>query len=204
MSIEHEQLSYGELIDALSRFVQEQRTGTMFIVTESRHSARISLEDGRIISCTYTLHRGLDAIAHIRRIRFGAFTFSDGIFNSVAEMPLPSTPELLRDLGATVDSNIVSLAPSRMRAGEDSPAAMAGASDDLAISGRALWNVVVSELAVYLGPVASIAAAEYEANLCAATSRERVRLILSQLALEIPESAQGQEFKQRVMARVSP
>ena len=43
MSIEHEQLSYGELIDALSRFVQEQRTGTMFIVTESRHSARISL-----------------------------------------------------------------------------------------------------------------------------------------------------------------
>ncbi len=202
MAINHELLSYGDLIAALNQFVGEQRTGTMFIVTESNHSARIALENGRIVSCTYTLYRGLDAIVHIRHIRFGTYTFSDGIFNSVAEIPLPSTQDLLRDLGMTVGPDTVSRQASAETRQASIPAA-AGVATDMAVSGKALWNIVVSELAVYLGPVASFAAAEYERDLRSATSGERVLAILAKLALEIPEPARAQEFKKRAMARIS-
>jgi hypothetical protein len=200
MALNQEQLSYSGLIEALSKFVREQRTGTMFIVTDSKHSARICLEAGRIVSCTYTLYRGLDAVIHIRHIKGGSYTFSDGIFNSSAEIPLPSTQELLQDLGMSV----LAAAPKAPDKGKQAsqPTELVGSSD-LAVSGSALWTVVVVELASYLGPVASLAAGEYEASLRAATSKNRVQSILATLALEVLEPAQAKEFKERIMARIS-
>ncbi len=204
MAINQEQLNYRDLIDVLGQLVRERRTGTMFIVTDTKHSARIGLERGRILSCTYTLFRGLDAVAHIRRIRSGKFTFSDGIFNSNAETPLPSTSDLLREFGATVEPDGISIEPSAKPVAERSVAAWdVGASTDMAVSGKALWKVVVSELAIHLGPVASFAAARYEEDLCSATCSERVQAILSKLALEIGEPSRAQEFKERVMAKIS-
>jgi hypothetical protein len=204
MPSEHEQLPYDDIIEALTTFVQEQRTGTMFIVTDSKHVARISLERGRIVSCTYTLFRGQDAIAHIRGIRFGAFSFSDGIFNSAGETPLPGTAELLRELGARVGSGDMSQTDFASGAGERNPAKTTDIPAGLEVSGDALWDLVVEELAADLGPVASIAAADYEAELRSATSGETVRAVLGRLASELPDSAQAKAFKLRVMARIFP
>ena len=203
MTTEHEELDYAALIEALVGFVRERRTGTMFIATESQHSARISLERGRIVSCSYYRYRGLDAIIQIRHIQRGSCKFLDGVFNSAAETPLPETDELLRDLGIVASPSAAQRRPAPAQAPSTGHTTAASTKPASGAGGRNLWEIVVKELTVYLGPVAPIAAAEYRESLLAATSTERIRSILAKLALEIPDSQQARDFKSRVEAKLT-
>lgn len=96
MSKENQKLSYDELIQELTQLCNTESTGTMFIVTDTGHSARIGMKDGNISCFAYRMHKGLDALMDIYDIKSGKYHFSNGIYNPYNHLDLPETPTLLQ------------------------------------------------------------------------------------------------------------
>jgi len=213
---EHEHLSYDELIEELRILVRDKHTGIMFIRTESDHSVRIGLAQGRIVSYNYRMHRGPKAISLIRRIQSGEYAFTEevpgivsGIISGEAQA---SDIDFFAELAAIPDRDVfadqdVLFAPppasAHMQgtaAAEVSPPSASGGPQ---IGGGELFETVVRELTWYLGPVARVVATEYEQELRSAASREQVHTIVSHLAQEIDDSQQAGEFKTRILGLVA-
>jgi hypothetical protein len=92
---ESEHHTFEELVEVLKRLCQRRASGTLFIHTNEGHHARIALDGGRVFSITYGRYRGQQALAYVKKIPGGRYTFADTIFNSESELPLPETDQLL-------------------------------------------------------------------------------------------------------------
>lgn len=238
---ENQELSYEDLVEVLRSLALDGRTGTVFILTDSKHYARIGLKSGRIAICIFGKYKGQEALPHIRRIRSGRYSFSEGIVSNSPELPLPPTPDVLRLLseplfGADGDSPIPttlaqSLADRRMAeeagtatAAPEIPEPLRGilapgaippmessahaakrlsVEPPLRLRGQALYETVTRELAIQLGPMARMLAANHERELAAATDLEQARAALSRLAGELGDRRQAEEFTERILERLS-
>jgi len=189
---EHQPLSYTELIGELHALVAAGCTGVMFIRTESDHSVRIGLQNGRVVSCNYRMFQQQKAISLIRQIRSGKYAFKQGVPGIVFGEALPANFDFFRELAGEP-----SLSPLVARQ-ESAPGAT-----DLRLSGGELFEAVVHELTVYLGPIARMVATEYEQALRSATSGEQVRAVVFQLAQEIGEAQPANEFETQILSLVS-
>lgn len=212
---EHKQLSYAELVEELQALVREVRSGIMFIRTESGHLVRIGLEKGRIVSCIDSVHKGQAAIALIRRIRSGKYSFMPGIPSVVAGEALPGNFDFFKELAGVPNHGTFPAPASTPITGQTAvaggapsaaPAARAESSPgatDLRVSSDELFETVVRELTMYLGPIARLVAAEYEERLRSARSGEQVRALGFQLAQEIGDARHAAEFEARILSLVS-
>ena len=95
MSKENKIISYDEIVQELSALCSDKSTGTMFIVSDSGHSSRISMLDGEIRCFAYSMHKGNDALLDMYNMKTGKYHFSAGIYNPYNKLELPETSELL-------------------------------------------------------------------------------------------------------------
>lgn len=209
---EHEHLSYTELLDELQSLAGEGRSGIMFIRTETDHSVRIGLEKGRVVSCTYSVHKGQAAIAMIRRIRSGKYSFTQGSPGIISGVALPGNVDFFRELAAITDQDVLSApAPVRGQGGSTggaspppaAPQKSSPGASDLRVSGGELFETVVRELTMSMGPIARMVAGEYEEELRSAATGEQVRAIVFRLAQEIGDARQAGELEARILDLVS-
>lgn len=155
-------------------------------------SLRIGLQNGRVVSCNYRMYQQQKAISLIRQIRSGEYAFKQGVPGIVFGEELPANFDFFRELAGEP-----SLSPLVARQ-ERAPGAT-----DLRVSGGELFEAVVHELTLDLGPVARMVALGYEQELCSATSGEQVRAAVFRLAQEIGDSQQAIEFETRILGLVS-
>ncbi len=213
---EHEHLSYDELIDELRILVRDKHTGIMFIRTESDHSVRIGLAQGRIVSYNYRMHRGAKAISLIRRIQSGEYAFTEevpGIVSGIisgdgqaSDIDFFEALAAIRDPDVFADQDVFfppSSAPARIQGTAADEVSPPSAATSPRVGGGELFEAVVRELTRYLGPVAAMVAAEYEQELRSATGREQVHAIVSRLAREIDDTRQAGEFEARILGLLS-
>jgi hypothetical protein len=222
----HETLPLPDIIEVLQTLCSERRTGTMFLHTDTNHSARIGMEQGRIFFVAYGRHRGMDAIEQIKNMQHGKFSFAESIFNSGSEIPLPPTTELLAQLAlaAVGDPSVADGTDEPIAAWAKSarplplpsapptapPIAFAnlplpGSADDVAsnegelrTTGERLYDRVADALALLIGPVASLVCDDYRDRLVAVSTAGAYR----RLAAEIAADAGGPEDAARFLARL--
>jgi hypothetical protein len=218
----HQQLNLSDIVEVLQTLCGERRTGTMFLHTDTNHSARIGMEQGRIFFVAYGRHRGMGALEQIKSMRHGKFSFAESIFNNGAEPPLPPTAELLTQLAwsAANDSSAADLADDiaseRVRIPRPSAPArsapivfanrpLPGSPDDLdppearlAASGEQLYDLVAETLALSIGPVATMVCDDYRDRLVAASSPDAFRTLAAEIALD----AGGPEGSGRFLSRI--
>lgn len=218
----HDTLSLGELAAVLRTLCNERHTGTMFLSTDTNHSARIGIERGRIFSVAYGRHRGIEAVQQIQNIQYGKYSFAESVFNNAAEVPLPPTSELLaqleraavegpfagnepfaspgrRDLAAAIPPRTTNPAPIRFPV---PPADLDDGNRPLRLTGKRLYEAVTEALALSIGPVASVVCEDFREQLLAVTSPRLFRTIAAQIAAEVGSDHEGERFLARTLASV--
>lgn len=210
---EHENLSYPALIRELQILVREERTGALFVLSESSHVARIGLVKGRVVSCVYGNHKGQDAVALISRIQACKYSFTQGDPSVISTSSQNDNVDLFWDIAAAaLGKDSVSppsaspkgnLADGKSSGATFAPLAIPTGSMNLRVSNGELFELVVREFAMYLGPVARMVAGEFEQQLRTANSVGQVMAILAQLAQKIGNPKQAREFETRMLKLVA-
>ncbi len=216
MSRENQQLSYDELMQELAQLCSAESTGTMFIVSDAKHSARIGIQNGEIICFAYRMHKGFDALLELYDMNTGKYHFSNGIFNPYSKLELPETPELLQhfklktfpqsavteseaNLSSTikVDKPLSSGASSTVP-----PVASAKTSKPDFPSSQVVTFIdnIEAALTNYLGPFADITIHDYLASHNRPESRLDFKNMINFLTLEIDEVADQEAFKKECSA----
>ncbi|GEM_PF-6468619 len=209
MSKENQELSYDELVHELAQLCKIESTGTMFIVTDSRHSARIGIQEGQIICFSYRMKKGFDALHQLYEVESGKYHFSQGIFNPYNKLDLPDSSVLLQhfrlktfpdvfdsatpekvDLSKTVkidiDSNIVAVAAASVQNTEFS----IPSTKIVQIIGD-IENILLN----YLGPFADISIHDYLAGHRRPETEKDFKNMIDFLKLEIDEVSDQHEFE---------
>lgn len=231
MNQARETLPLRELIEVLQSLCLERRTGTMYLHTDTNHSARISMDRGRIFFIAYGRYRGMGAIEQFKRMQFGKFSFAESIFNNASETPLPLTGELLTQLnwaaigdprasGETAEPlrglSALPLADSQastLSVDPPSAACFAGiplpvsppdrddSHEALRLTGARLYEAVAGVLALSIGPVASAVCEDYREQLVRLATAAEFRAVTAQIATEAGSDGEAARFMARVLAK---
>ena len=142
-------------MDELRSLAKQKATGSLFIVSNEKHSASFGLEKGRIVSLQCRGRFGAQAIALIARIKQGTSRFETSS-NYLKKIELPDNEELIgqilaaqEQLAAAGPTDKASIAPVR-------PAATA-ASSQPALNITAQQKAAIEDALVdALGPIGSI------------------------------------------------
>ena len=226
----HENLPLRDLIEILQTLCSERRTGTMFVHTDTNHSARIGLEQGRIVFIACGRYRGMDAIEQIKKMQYGKYSFTESSFNSRTKTPLLPTRELLLQLAwATVGdpdgTNGMAQPFSAWTGGPHSlpipgaaplptpapvalpPLPLHGSPEDtaleempLAVTGERLYALIAEALAHSIGPVASIVCDDYRDRIEKLGSPREFRRLIMEIAADLGEPDQSARFIARAFA----
>ena len=188
------QYSYAQLIQQLKDFCNNNRSGTMLIISSDSHSIRFVLESGIIIACAYTMTQGKDALLQIRKIQSGSFSFVDGGFTggmNINESPLPDTDTIFRVLSQGIDINegMTVNTPAF-----PSPSPQASALGSLNFN-QAIKDIE-GELAEFLGPMAEFIFEEAIEDLGFPRSPNDLANLVKAVASEIDNPAEKETFKQ--------
>ena len=168
------------LIETLHKLNAEAATGTLFLTLPDRRQARIGMLRGQIVHLTlFTLRGELVIRALINRPPL-SFSFHPGNVSEEQD-GLPDTALILQRLAGagTADAG-------PMPAGTPPPAATLPES---------VLRLVTQELALFVGPMASILVAEQ----AGATSVER---LLARLSLDLDNRDEIEAFRHRVLDRL--
>ena len=175
-------LDYDQLISELERLCVERRTGTLFITTWDNRSARFVISNGEILSCSYSIKRGRDAIPLLRGMKAGSYKFAEEMFSSMDEAPLPPTAELLADLAGARPAHV--------------PVEKKG------WIATETTRTIKTELARFMGPIADILCEDYLAVHGTVENPEQAARMTQALSARIGEITKRLEFVKRVQARL--
>lgn len=180
-------LSYRQLMTELRRFCAEKRTGTMFITTTENQSARFVLRQGNIISMWFRLKGGVEALPFIKRIENGWFSFTADVVDHGDHPVLPPTRELLTSL-----------------TGESIPLGSPHSSSPInTLQLDRAQKAVESELAEFLGPMASVICREYLLGEAELGQPPDITKMIEAISKEVGDPVKEVRFKQRVLAKLS-
>lgn len=179
-------LTYAQLIDELRRACVEKRSGTMMIATQDNQLARVSLQDGEIVSINYRLKNGREAIPLLRDIKEARVRFSQGRTAAGGDQggSLPSTVDIML-----------------MLSGDKAAAAPATGTVSTDQVPQAL-KVIEAELIEVLGPLASIVWTEHLERLGKPVAAGKLRTLVDGLAKEIGDPAKVQAFKDKIWQKL--
>ncbi|MEN8218717.1 MAG: hypothetical protein ABFS56_20565 [Pseudomonadota bacterium] len=176
-------LAYPQLIAEIRRLSQEGQSGTIFITSDDGHLVRIVLDDGRITFLAFdTNYRSHDAIPLINMIKFGQLHFSEGIFETVQEAPLPNTLELFQ-----MFSNQTHV---------DTPKQLSS------LNLREAIEHIKTALAAYIGPIALIVCEEYIDKVGSLNTMDNIVTMIDVVASEIECSDEREAFKARIQTKI--
>ncbi len=177
-------------MDELRRACVEKRSGTMMVATADNQLARISLQDGEVVSINYRLKNGREAIPLLKEIKQARVKFSQGKVGS--DQPaggLPPTSDIMRMLNA--------------HKAAAAPAAASAAPSSISVDQvpKAL-KVIEAELIEVLGPLANIVWSEHLDKLGKPVMASKLRGFVDGLAKEIGDPTKTQAFKDKVWQKI--
>jgi len=174
---------YGELIGIIAGLCANGRTGSLFIISETNCFARVVIAAGNIIYLEYRLKKGAEAIPLFLEIDHGTLDFKDGKVISHKASPLPSTPDLLAQLG-----------------GEAAPAASAPQTAAAAsnLSAADAFKIIEDELIDILGPMASLVWEEHLERAGGPASDIDLGQLISSVSTEIDDPDKAAQFRNHV------
>jgi len=101
--------SFAQIGQLLARLCGENRSGTLYLFTQSGHGAVCALDEGRIVDVFYRTIRGVEAFPHIKQIDKAKVSFKVGAVANPQQKPgyvsLPSNDEIFNLLGVVPRSN---------------------------------------------------------------------------------------------------
>ena len=180
---EHPLLSYRELLGELKQLVSKRTSGVMFISTLDNHAVQISIDKGKIIGCRFRFKRGEEALPLIMDMEAGRYSFTPGP-SGTADKSLPPTGTLLQILDSTNNKT-----PADMP--------MQGNTELAAVPA-----LVATELALYLGPIASILVEDYLDEKGPVRDNGALKGMITSLASEIADQGKRNEFTQHVLSKL--
>ncbi len=139
-------LTFKSIIILLKKVFKQKETGTFFIVTESNQSARLTFDQGEIISIYCFNKFGEDAIGLMSNINSGICRFRRGNI-SIRRENLPKTSDilqLLENFSQGIHTNTTE--------------AIAKKSNTISLSQKLVFENCLEE---YIGPMAPIICEEY-------------------------------------------
>ncbi len=174
-------LAQAELIAEVRRLSYEERTGTIFVTSDENHLARIVLNKGRITSLSFgSRYHSLDAIPFIQTIKFGRLHFSDGIFETAQEVPLPDTSEIFHKFNQEVTPNVPT------------------SSNDF----RAFEEIIKKALANYIGPFAMLVCEEYIEKFGVLNTKDEIITMIDFVAAEIEKEDEIESFQKELKQKI--
>lgn len=180
-------LGYRELMDELRRYCLEKRTGSVMIATAENLLVRVLLGDGAIQSIVVGGKQGQAALPLLKGIKSGRIRFSDGKGGLQPDPSLPSTQDILLELGganAASDAGRVSRAVDSKRL-------------------PGVLQAMENELVDVLGPMASIVWAERLAKVPDISRAGALSMLVDELTREIGDPQKAKRFKERIWKIVS-
>jgi len=179
------ELTYPELISKIRLFSLKKKNGTIFILSNDGHIARIVLNEGTI---TYLIfdsnHNGSEAIPYIQAIKLARIQFVHGHFESSQAGTLPSTTEILARLSAKT------MTPEQ--------------GNDFSISSdlnKAIKDIKII-LATYIGPFANVLCNDYIQQFQPDNTKNDLIVMIETLADEIDTPNEQEEFKKKILKEI--
>lgn len=184
------QNSLTDIISELRRLSGAQRTGVLRIVTDQNHTASFGLEGGRIVALRYRIKRGADAIALLKEINTGQYTFDEQEKPSDERALLPPHEEILARLGGGAhDADAVGVT--------DAPNLTVAAPPPESTLSPAAKATLEAALAEHIGPMAGIVCRNVFAD---ATS---LGAAVAAMASKIPDAERAGRFEREVQRRLA-
>ena len=176
---------YGELLETISGLCDDGRTGSLFIISEINCFARLVIAAGNIIYLEYRLKKGAEAISPFLEIKHGTLDFKDGKVISHKASPLPSTPDLLAQLGGRT-AGVASTQPAPAAADKT--------------FGPEAFKIIEDELVDVLGPMAALVWEEHLERAGGAAADIDLKRLISSLATEIDDPEKAAQFRAHVQS----
>ncbi|WP_428239992.1 hypothetical protein [Gynuella sp.] len=146
--------SLSEIMDELRNLADQKATGSLFIVSDERHSASFGLEKGRIVALQCRGRFGAQAMTLVSRIKQGTSRFELSS-NYLRKMDLPDNEEVIRQI-LDAQSSAPAAAPGTARSATPTPPPMP-ASAPRALNISASQKAAIEDVLVdSLGPMGSI------------------------------------------------
>lgn len=189
--------SLSDIISELKQLSGARRTGVLRIVTDQNHTAAVGLEGGRIVALRYRIKRGADAIALLKEINTGQYTFDEQEKPGDERALLPPHEEILEQLGGGVQvgaqTDFVQAGPVQADA---PPPAAPPSNSDVPISPTAK-AVLESALAEHIGPMAGIVCRNVFANATTLSAA------VAAMASKILDAERAGRFEREVQRRLA-
>jgi len=174
---------YEELVGIISGLCADGRTGSLFIISDTNCYARVVIAAGNIIYLEYRLKKGAEAIPLFLEIAHGTLDFKDGKVISHKASPLPSTPDLLMQLGGSASS------------ADSTPPAAAAVQKP---SASEAFKVIEDQLVDVLGPMASLVWEEHLERTEGPKADIDLEQLVNSLATEIDDPDKAAQFRSHV------
>ena len=185
MEINQNLLAYFDLITEIEKLSSQKVTGTVFITTDDDHLMRLVLDEGAVRSLLLDNKiSGYDALAFLKQIKFGKLHFSQNLFETAQEVPLPNTDELFQ-----------MLRKQRIFAFQDE-------NESISSQIRDAIKLVKNTLAEEIGPFAAIVCDDYLKQNVIQTNNDILTMI-DAVAVEIDDAKAAQAFKDKLKAKFS-
>ena len=186
-----EQLPLKSIVGQLRMLCERHRTGTFLIATSDNRSARFVLERGQVLSASYARLQGLQAVEAIRGVSGGRCSFHTQVMmRRNGEQNLPDSAGLLEML----ETGAMAVPPS--------PESERNDVQESELSPSMLKDVLESELADFVGPMASLICDEHLQSLPIPARKADVAVLIDRIALETGDSRKAAQFRERVMSKL--
>lgn len=179
-------LGYDDLIRELRRLCVENRSGTLFITTPENHSLRFVLRRGEITHVVAHGQTGMAAVAWVKQMTAGRFTYSEEAIEGGKPQSLPPTSELLAMLG-----------------GADPDPRLAPTTAAFVTTLQRNRAIIESELSEYLGPMAGLLYSELVTKASLGVGPTTLKDAIDSLAGEVPDATKAARFKDKVRLRLA-
>ncbi len=189
-----ERLSYSQLIDLLQQLVADEKSGTLYVTTDSHHAAVVALRDGQIVSLFHTPKRGRAAIPLIRQATGGTYRLGTA-FAGVSDKDLLPTPEILAALKADGEPPEAQAKQPTVR--DTQP------GDHSSVNAEAFLNGLQDLLQAHLGPIATMLVENALEEVGELNCAERLNELIDYLFREIEDASEASTFKDsaRILAQ---
>ena len=176
-----------QLLDVLAELVNQKRSGTLYIHSDTNHVVTFALDTGRIYAIYHGPKRGRKAIALVSQMQGGSYRFEETGLGGVAQ-DLPTTTEILTALRT----------PHTDDASAQMGTASAGGTSVSVEERNKVCQELKNLLSEHLGPIAGMVfdgVLDKSGDFCATT--KGTQDFVNQLAEDIDDPKEAAAFRQK-------
>lgn len=187
---ERRTLQNRELIQEVIDLCQQRASGTIFIVTDDDHLAKVALIEGEIVCADVRRKGGIEAIKALAILPSGIFGFNPDMQLVTKRQTLPDTASLIKLLqsGSLYITQAEAVAPN-LEVSELPP-------------NSKILHILTEESTEYLGPMATVICQEYLSECPANISKRDIEKVIVRLEQDIDDPDKIYNFHSIVWQRL--